>query len=254
MEVCNLNKTFVWGHRGTGFIGTQNSLSSFKNAVEMGVDGIKTEAKLSKEGEVVLSFYNSLKLNGGQIPIRELTLDQIKKFKLDNNEPIPTLRDVFEALEDNNIKYHVDIMEPEVGIKIIDTAKEYGLFKRVELGKPSIHPDNLSKFYSEIREYDKNVTLINTVPLKYTEIKDECLEIEDMRRLNVEGINVNFNFVTFDLFKRVKELGFKFYVWGVLFKRKMQDLLTMKYDGKYIDAMMSNQPDRLVKYRDELQN
>ena len=252
--MCNLNRTFVWGHRGTGFIGTQNSLSSFKNAVEMGVDGIKTEAKLSKEGEVILSFYNSLKLNGGETPIQELTLDQIKKFKLENNEPIPTLKDVFEALEDYNVKYNIDIMEPTVGIKIIDTAKEYGLAKQIELGRPSIHPDNLSKFYSEIREYDKNVTLTNSVSLKYTEIKDEYLEIEDMRRLNVDGINVYFNFVTFDLFKRVKDLGFKFYVWGVLFKRKMQDLLTMKYNDKYIDAMMSNQPDRLIKYRNELQN
>ena len=249
-----MNRTFVWGHRGTGFIGTQNSLSSFKNAVEMGVDGIKTEAKLSKEGEVILSFYNSLKLNGGETPIQELTLDQIKKFKLENNEPIPTLKDVFEALEDYNVKYNIDIMEPTVGIKIIDTAKEYGLAKQIELGRPSIHPDNLSKFYSEIREYDKNVTLTNSVSLKYTEIKDEYLEIEDMRRLNVDGINVYFNFVTFDLFKRVKDLGFKFYVWGVLFKRKMQDLLTMKYNDKYIDAMMSNQPDRLIKYRNELQN
>ena len=98
------------------------------------------------------------------------------------------------------------------------------------------------------------MSLINSVSLKYTEFKDEYLEIEDMRKLNVEGINVNFNFVTFDLFKRVKDFGFKFYVWGVLFKRKMEELLTMKYNGNYIDAMMSNQPDRLVKYRDELQN
>lgn len=252
--MLKLNRTFVWAHRGTGFKGTQNCLSSFLNAAEMGVDGIKTEAKLSKEDEVVLSFYKSLKINGEETPIRVLTLEEIKKFKLENNKTIPTLREVFEALENYNIKYNIDITEPEVGIKIIDTAKEFGLLDRIELGKPSIHPDSLSRFYTEIRKYDKNVSLINSVSLKYTEIKDEYLEIEDMRKLNVEGINVNFNFVTVDLFKRVKDLGFKFYVWGVLFKRKMQELLTMNYNGYYIDAMMSNQPDRLVKYRNELQN
>jgi glycerophosphoryl diester phosphodiesterase len=254
VEVCNLNKTFVWGHRGTGFIGVQNSLSSFLNAAEMGVDGIKTEAKLSKEGEVVLSFYKSLRFNGGETSIRELTIDQIKKFNLKNDETIPTLREVFDALEDYNIRYNIDIMEPEVAIKIIDTAKDYGLLNHIEIGKPSIHPDTLSKFYTKIREYDNEVTLINSVSLKYSEIKDNYLEIEDMRKLNVEGINVNFNFVNFDLFKRVKDLGFKFYVWGVLFKRSMEKLLSMKYNGNYIDAMMSNQPDRLVKYRNELQN
>jgi glycerophosphoryl diester phosphodiesterase len=249
-----LNKTFVWGHRGTGFIGTQNSLSSFLDAAEMGVDGIKTEAHLSKEGEVVLSFYKSLRFNGGETPIRELTLDQIKKFNFENNKTIPTLREVFDALEDYNIMYNIDILEPEVGIKIIDTAKEYGLIGRIEIGKPSLYPNSLDKFYSEIREYNKDITLTNSISLKYSKIKDEYLEIEDMRKLNVTGINVNFNFVTYDLFKRVKDLGFKFYVWGVLFKRSMQKLLTMKYNDSYIDAMMSNQPDRLIKYRNELQN
>ena len=42
-----MNKTFVWGHRGAGFRDIENSMSSFKKAVDMGVDGIKTEAQLS---------------------------------------------------------------------------------------------------------------------------------------------------------------------------------------------------------------
>ncbi|MHA1242156.1 MAG: hypothetical protein ACTSQU_15455, partial [Promethearchaeota archaeon] len=60
-----MNRTFIWGHRGTGFTGTQNTMSSFQNAIHnMRVDGIKTETKLSKEGEVVLSYFNTLKING----------------------------------------------------------------------------------------------------------------------------------------------------------------------------------------------
>ena len=51
-----MNRTFVWGHRGSGFIGVQNSLTSFKKAFEMGVDGVKTEAQLSKDHEIFLTF------------------------------------------------------------------------------------------------------------------------------------------------------------------------------------------------------
>jgi len=249
-----LNKTFIWGHRGTGFIGTQNTLSSFKNAIDMGVDGIKTEAKLSKEGEVVLCFYNTLKKKGEDIPIQDLTIEEIKKFKLENNESIPTLREVFEAFESHNLKYNFDIMKPEVGIKVIETAKQYGLVNRIEIAKPSIHPDYLSKFFSEIRNFNKDVVLINSVSLKYSVIEEQHLEIEDMRKLNVEGINVNYNYANFELFKKVKEHGFKFYIWGVLFKRSMQKFLTMKYNGDFIDGIMSNQPDRLLKFRNEIQN
>jgi glycerophosphoryl diester phosphodiesterase len=249
-----LNKTFIWGHRGTGFEGTQNSFSSFQNAIGMGVDGIKTEAKLSKEGEVVLSFYNTLKQNGKEVPIQELTIEEIKKFKLDNNESILTLREVLKEFESSDIKYNFDVSVEEEAIKIIETAKEYGLLDHIEISKPSTHPDSLSKFYSGIRNFDKNVTLVNSISLRNSIIEDKHLEIEDMRKLNIMGINVNYNYANFELFKKVKDYGFKFCVWGVLFKRSMQKFLTMKYNGEYIDAIMSNQPGRLVKFRNEFQN
>ena len=250
-----MNRTFIWGHRGTGFTGTQNTMSSFQNAIhDMRVDGIKTETKLSKEGEVVISYFNTLNLNGEDVPIQELTIEEIKKFKLENNDSIPTLREVLEAFKNSDIKYNFDVMKPEEAIKIIETAKQYGLVNRIEIAKPSTSPDSLSKFFSEIRNFDKNVTLINSVSLKHAVIEEQHLEVEDMRRLNVEGFNVNYNYANFELFKRVKELGFKFYLWGVLFKRSMHKFLTMKYNGEYIDGIMSNQPDRLVKFRNEIQD
>ncbi|MHA1319153.1 MAG: glycerophosphodiester phosphodiesterase [Promethearchaeota archaeon] len=250
-----MNRTFIWGHRGTGFTGTQNTMSSFQNAIHnMRVDGIKTETKLSKEGEVVLSYFNTLKINGEDVPIQELTIEEITKFKLVNNETIPTLREVLEAFESYDTKYNFDIANPEEGIEIIKTAKEYGLVDHIELAKPSTRPDSLSDFFTEIRNFDKNVTLINSVFLKHLVIEDKHLELEDMRKLNIKGFNVNYNYADFELFKRVKEHGFKFCVWGILFKRSMKKFLTMKHNGEYIDAMMSNQPGRLVKFRNEFQN
>ncbi|MBY8980204.1 MAG: hypothetical protein KGD72_07420 [Candidatus Lokiarchaeota archaeon] len=250
-----MNRTFIWGHRGTGFTGTQNTMSSFQNAIhDMRVDGIKTETKLSKEGEVVISYFNTLNLNGEDVPIQELTIEEIKKFKLENNETIPTLREVLEAFKSYDTKYNFDIANPEEGIEIIRTAKEYELVDHIELAKPSTRPDSLSNFFTEIRNFDKNVTLINSVFLDHPVNEDKHLELEDMRKLNIKGFNVNYNFANFELFKRVKEHGFKFCVWGVLFKRSMKNFLTMKYKGEYIDAIMSNQPDRLVKFRNEFQN
>jgi len=253
-EGLNLNKTIIWGHRGTGFTGVQNTFSSFRNAIDMGVDGIKTETKLSKEGEVVLSYYNTLKINGNDVPIQELTIEEIKQFKLENNESIPTLREVLEAFKSSDIKYNFDIANPEEGIKIIETVKEYGLVDHIELAKPSTRPDSLSDFFTEVRNFDKNVILVNSVFLKHSVIEDKHFELEAMRKLNIKGINVNHNYANFDLFKRIKDHGFKFCVWGVLFKRSMKKFLTMKYNGEYIDAIMSNQPGRLVKFRNELQS
>ena len=84
------------------------------------------------------------------------------------------------------IKRVFDIANPEEGIEIIRTAKEYGLVDHIELAKPSTRPDSLSNFFTEIRNFDKNVTLINSVFVKHTVIEDKHLELEDMRKLNIK--------------------------------------------------------------------
>jgi hypothetical protein len=96
--------------------------------------------------------------------------------------------------------------------------------------------------------------LVNTLFLGNTDIKEEHLELEDMKNLNVSGININYNFATPEVFKMVKDHGFKFCIWGVLFKRSMRRCLNMSYKGQYVDAMMSNFPHRLVNLRNEIQN
>ena len=249
-----MNRTFIWGHRGSGFIGVQNTMTSFRNAIDMGVDGLKTEAKLSKDGEIVLSFYQSLKKNGEDVSINNLEINEIRDFKLENNESIPTLREVFNAFKNYDIKYNFDISDPEVAIRIIKLAREFDLIDKIEIAKSSMNPNPLPEIFSKIRKFDKKVTLVNSIFLHHSPIEEKHLELESMRKLNVQVINVNFNFVNFELFKKVKDKGFKFYAWGVLFKRSMQKFLNMKYKEEYIDAMMSNLPDRLLRMRDEIQN
>ena len=62
-----MNQTIIWGHRGAGFRGVENTLSSFRKCVDMGVDGIKTEAHLSKDVFVILRFLPFLIINGEKI-------------------------------------------------------------------------------------------------------------------------------------------------------------------------------------------
>ena len=248
-----MSKTFVWGHRGAGFIGTQNSPSSFKKAIEIGVDGFKTEAQLSKDHEIFLTSQQNLKINGEEIPIYELSSDKIKTFKLDNNESILTLSELFNEFKNNNLRYNFDIRAPEVGIRIIEIAKEFNLLDKIEISKTSIDPFTLPEIYSKIRDFNKDVVLINTISLKHYNIRKEHFELESMKNLNIKGINVNYTVATFELFKTVKDLGFKFCVWGLLFKRSIQKFLRMNYKGQHVDAMMSNFPDRLVNLRNEIQ-
>ena len=249
-----MEKTFIWGHRGSGFIGVQNTISSFQNAINNGVDGIKTEGQLSKDGEIFLTYYQSLKFNGEDKPIKELDSEEIKKFKLENGESIPSLSELFNEFQDYDIRYNFDIKTPEIGIRIIEIAEDYNLIDKVELAKAATDPSSLPLIFSKIRETNNKVTLINSIFLKHSNIDEEHFDLENMRKLNVKVINVNYNFVNFELFKKIKDAGFKLYVWGVLFKRTMHKFLKMEYKGQVVDAIYSNFPERLVNIRNEIQN
>ena len=249
-----MNRTFVWGHRGAGFRGVENSMSSFKKAIDMGVDGIKTEAQLSKDGEIFLCFQQSLRKNGEYVPIKEIDSSEIRTLRLDNNESILTLPELFSEFKNENIRYNFDMRDPEIGIRIIEIARKFKVIDKIEIAKTAMDGSPLPDIFGKIREFDKNVTLINTIFLKYATNEKEHLELESMRDLNIQGINVKYNFATFELFKLVKENGFKFCVWGLLFNRSIQKFLKMNYKGQPVDAMMSNFPDRLVRLRNEIQN
>jgi glycerophosphoryl diester phosphodiesterase len=249
-----MNKTFVWGHRGAGFRDIENSMSSFRKALEMGVDGIKTEAQLSKDGEIFLCFQQNIRDNGGYVPIKELYSSKIKTLRLDNNEPVLTLPEFFSEFKNHDIHYNFDIRDPEIGIRIIEIARKYKVYDKIELAKTAMDGSSLPEIFSKIREFDENVPLINSIFLKYATNEKEHLELENMRKLNIQGINIKYNFATFDLFKIVKDSGFKFYVWGLLFNRSIEKFLKMNYRGQYVDAVMSNFPDRLVQLREKIQN
>jgi glycerophosphoryl diester phosphodiesterase len=229
-------------------------MKSFQHAVENGVDGIKTEARLSKDNEVILCSSQELPVNGVMSPVNELKCDLIRTMKLKNDESIPTLRDLFEELKGLDIKYNFDISGPKVGIEIIKLAREYEILDKIELAKSSVDPRSLKEFFLEIRNFDKKVTLANSVSLKYDRIRKENLELKSMNDLDVEIINVNYNFANYDLFRMVKDMGFKFYLWGVLFKETMEKFLSMNYRGEFIDAMFSNFPFRLIKMREKIQS
>jgi glycerophosphoryl diester phosphodiesterase len=249
-----MNKTFVWGHRGAGFRDIENSMSSFRKAIDMGVDGIKTEAQLSKDGEIFLCFQQKLRKNRGYVPINELDSSEIKSLRLDNKESVLTLPELFSEFKNQNIRYNFDLTDPEIGIKIIEIARKFKVIDKIELAKTAMDGSLLPDIFGKIREFDKNVTLINTIFLKYANNEKDHLELESMRDLNIQGINVKYNFANFELFKLVKENGFKFYVWGLLFNRSIRKFLKMNYKGQSVDAMMSNFPDRLVRLRNKIQN
>ena len=182
--------TIIWGHRGAGFRGVENTLSSFKKCVEMDVDGIKTEAQLSKDEVVLLRFLPYLVIKGKKTLIKELKLKDIKLFKLENGESIPTLQEMFEMFG-NKIRYNFDIFKVETGKKIIEVAKQYDLIENIELTKPVAYTGSFDSLLKPLREKNEDIILINSLFSDKQITHNNYTLLDQMKKLNVQVINLN---------------------------------------------------------------
>ena len=243
-----MNKTIIWGHRGAGFRDIENSMSSFKKAVKMGVDGIKTEAQLTNDGEVILQFFPFAVIDGKKNLIQEMDLKTIKQVKLENDESIPTLYELFETFK-NKIRYNFDIFKVETGLKIIEIAKEYDLVHNVEITKPVAHTKSAVSLFKPLRKKSRDITFVCSLFSDKQISENEYQLLHNMKKLKVQVINLNHHRFNLDVFKRVKKEGFKFYLWAVLFKYFMKKYLFLDHKGHGIDGIFTNFPDKLVEVR-----
>jgi len=73
----------IIGHRGAKGIAPENSLSGFKKAVELGIDGIELDVHLTKDGKLIVIHDMDLqRLAGLRVPIKQLTFKELKEYDI----------------------------------------------------------------------------------------------------------------------------------------------------------------------------
>jgi len=73
----------IIGHRGAKGIAPENSLSGFKKAVELGIDGVELDVHFTKDGKLIVIHDMDLeRLTGLKIPVKQLTFKELKKYDI----------------------------------------------------------------------------------------------------------------------------------------------------------------------------
>ena len=121
----------VIGHRGSPTLITENTLLSFKKAIEQGVDGLEFDIRLSKDKQIVIFHDNNLKrLSDRDDIVTNLSLTELQAIVL-KKQPGQT--------EDVYISTLNDIMPLVHHIKVINIEiKSEGLFKGHKILTPLV--------------------------------------------------------------------------------------------------------------------
>jgi len=108
------------GHRGSANEAMENSIASYKKAIAGGADTVETDVYLSADGVCVVNHDGTINRTTnytGSKRVTELTLEEIKKYKIKNldgtlsDETTPTFDEMLKALKDDDVFIFIELKE-----------------------------------------------------------------------------------------------------------------------------------------------
>jgi len=130
--------TKIFAHRGYSGKYPENTLISFKKAIEYGANGIETDVQMSRDGELILIHDEKIdRTSNGTGYVFNMSYDELRKLdfgtwksKKFHSEKIPKLSELLELVQDKNIELNLEIKNniihyPNIEEKIIALISEF---------------------------------------------------------------------------------------------------------------------------------
>ena len=126
-------KFLAFAHRGGNESAPENSFLAFKNAVDIGYKYLETDVHLTKDGHLIAFHDNTLdRVTDKNGLIKDLTLNEIKKAKINGKEEIPLLSDLLDSFP--QCFFNIDCKVNETVQPLINLIRTKSLIDRVCIG------------------------------------------------------------------------------------------------------------------------
>ncbi|MFA6410802.1 MAG: glycerophosphodiester phosphodiesterase [Candidatus Buchananbacteria bacterium] len=237
------------GHRGAKAYAPENTLSSFRKALELGVDMVEFDVRITKDKYPIVIHDNQLiRLTQKFGRINRLNLKEIKEFKVQEEETIPTLAEVLEVV-DSQVGLDIDLKVKGSAQIVVQTLRDYKIdFSNVMVS---------SNYASEIRiAEDLEPGITTALVFRSGNVFSIWLVLDFLailflpvtkyyiswlvKRANADFLNINHRFLSKNKVEVFKSNGIKICAWTVDDPKKITYLKNLGIDG-----IITNYPDRL---------
>jgi glycerophosphoryl diester phosphodiesterase len=223
----------IIGHRGAKMHYPENTIGSMLEAHSQGAHGIEFDVRLCKSGEVIVIHDLALeRTTNGRGDVNELTLDQIRTVDAGKGEKIPTLHEVFEALNTATtggmpFVFNVELKNNET----VGDGLEVAVAKVVEqhkMGDRVVFSSFSPSAILEIRKYAPNVP---RGFLYYGEAATQSALSADLNTMGLSFHHPYFRQITSDLMATLRERGLGVNTWTVNERADIAHMIEMGVTG-----------------------
>lgn len=218
----------VIAHRGASAYAPENTLKAIRLALEMGVDAVEVDVRLSKDGYLVVIHDDTLdRTTDGSGPVAEFTLAELKMLNAGLGERIPTLQEVLEEVKACLI---IEVKVEGVERKVVDALREADRLDYVMVTS-FIHP--LIKKVKELEPSVKTGVIVSGLPVKPVELALHA---------KAEAIFPNHKYLSREAVEEARRGGLQVYPWVVDRLDEAKRLMDLGVNG-----LVTNRPRELLR-------
>lgn len=214
----------IVGHRGAAGHAPENTLLSFRTAIELGCRAVEMDAHLSKDGEVVVIHDAKVdRVTDGRGAVRKMTVSELKSLRLPHGQRLPTLREVIQVCR-GKVQMHIELKARGTAEPVADLIKEFGIESEVVILSFKI---GLLKRIKRLNPRLRVTYLFLRKPLRLWSI---------VRKVPIDVIGPRMRLATEKLVRKAHALGCKVYVHVVNDPTSAERMTALRVDAFCTDV------------------
>ena len=221
------------GHRGAMGYAPENTLKSFRKALELNVEAVELDVYVCKSGELVVIHDDKVsKTTNGKGRVVEKTLKELQKLNAGDSEKIPTLVEVLDVIHRKAI-VNIELKGDGTVKPVVEIIKNYINNKSWEYDDFIVSSFDHYKL-KELKNLNPKIKIgagIMGIPINFTKFAKD---------MNANYVEPCIDFVNKEFVDDAHKRGLKVHVWTA---NDPRDIKRAKNLG--VDGIFSDFPDRL---------
>ena len=229
----------IIAHRGASSLARENTIESFKKAIEIGVDMIEFDVRRTKD-QALIVHHDEL-MEGRQV--KELTYDEILKMAIGQGFSVPTFEEVLKCTS-GKIKLDVEIKEEGYEKEVVELLLKY--FKKDQFVMTSFYDSCIRKIKDDYPDIKTGLILGTSKPKNFILTRvSEFFPHKRCKEAKADFLVPHRRLLWFGFLDRAKRENKPVFVWTVNDQRKIWKML---HDER-IDAIITDKPDLAISLR-----
>lgn len=235
-----------YAHRGASAYSPENTMISFRKALQLRANGIELDLQRTKDGKIVIFHDKNIdKKSNGKGKISDYTYKELLDFDFGSwfdikykDERIVLFENFAKEFLSKNLTFAIELKQEGIEKDVLDIIKKYATYDDIYITSFNFNALN------NVRAIDSNI--------KLSWLIEDRINIDNISKLlEINGIQIcpNAEDVTIEDIKLANKSGVRVRLWGV----SNEDIMRKAFNFN-IDGMTVNFPDKLKELMEEKYN